>query len=96
MQYLGPTVTDRIARYQRYGKDDPDRPVRVPNTYTVFHFAHYTQNDIISWFLETATEDYHRTLRDIVNRILLLNFAAIHTTSMASLLKDHSMSMLNF
>ncbi|EKM83194.1 hypothetical protein AGABI1DRAFT_104916 [Agaricus bisporus var. burnettii JB137-S8] len=65
MKYLAPTVQERIARYEQYGKDDTERP-----------------NDLISWLLETATEDYHRTLHDIINRILLLNFAAMHTTTM--------------
>ncbi|KAF9008808.1 cytochrome P450 [Cyathus striatus] len=39
-------------------------------------------NDLISWFLEYA-EGYQRTPRDLSIRILSINFAAIHTTSMA-------------
>lgn len=29
MQYLGPIVEERIARYEQYGRDDPDRPVSI-------------------------------------------------------------------
>ncbi|KAF5349711.1 hypothetical protein D9756_008946 [Leucocoprinus leucothites] len=39
-------------------------------------------NDVITWLLDTATHDYHRSKRDIVMRVMLLNFAAIHTTTM--------------
>ncbi|KAF8897197.1 cytochrome P450 [Infundibulicybe gibba] len=40
-------------------------------------------NDLISWLLEEA-EGEQRTLWDISVRVLAVNFAAIHTTSMAS------------
>ncbi|KAF9453724.1 cytochrome P450 [Macrolepiota fuliginosa MF-IS2] len=40
-------------------------------------------NDVITWLLETATHDYHFTVRDIVLRILIINFTAIHTSTMA-------------
>ncbi|KXN83236.1 Ent-kaurene oxidase [Leucoagaricus sp. SymC.cos] len=40
-------------------------------------------NDLISWLLETTTQDYHRTVRDLVLRVLSVNFAAIHTSTMA-------------
>ncbi|KXN83234.1 Ent-kaurene oxidase [Leucoagaricus sp. SymC.cos] len=40
-------------------------------------------NDVITWLLDSATHDYHRSKEDIVMRILLMNFAAIHTTTMS-------------
>ncbi|KAF5349582.1 hypothetical protein D9756_008945 [Leucocoprinus leucothites] len=40
-------------------------------------------NDLVSWLLETATHDYHLTVHDLVTRILVVNFTAIHTTTMA-------------
>ncbi|KAF8991075.1 cytochrome P450 [Cyathus striatus] len=40
------------------------------------------QNDILRWFLEHADRD-HRTPRDLTIRLLFLNLAAIHSTSMA-------------
>ncbi|KAG5350288.1 hypothetical protein C0989_011728 [Termitomyces sp. Mn162] len=39
-------------------------------------------NDAFSWLLDTA-EGKQRTIRDLTMRILVINFAAIHTTSMA-------------
>ncbi|KAF9453726.1 cytochrome P450 [Macrolepiota fuliginosa MF-IS2] len=39
-------------------------------------------NDLITWLLETTTEDYHRTIHDLVLRILTVNFAAIHTSTL--------------
>lgn len=39
-------------------------------------------NDLISWLLETA-QGYQRTVHDIVLRILAINFAAIHTSTMS-------------
>ncbi|KAK0244007.1 cytochrome P450 [Armillaria nabsnona] len=40
-------------------------------------------NDLLSWLLELADGGERRTVRDLTNRVLALNFAAIHTTSMA-------------
>ncbi|KAF8637674.1 hypothetical protein AX16_010749 [Volvariella volvacea WC 439] len=39
-------------------------------------------NDLISWLLEYA-EPRHREVRDLVIRVLTVNFTAIHTTTMA-------------
>ncbi|KAG6919311.1 hypothetical protein DXG01_007444 [Tephrocybe rancida] len=39
-------------------------------------------NDVLSWLLNLA-QGHQRTVRDLTMRILALNFAAIHTTSMA-------------
>ncbi|KAF9453723.1 cytochrome P450 [Macrolepiota fuliginosa MF-IS2] len=40
-------------------------------------------NDLITWLSETATHEYHLTARDMVMRTLVINFTAIHTTTMA-------------
>ncbi|KAG7449769.1 cytochrome P450 [Guyanagaster necrorhizus] len=39
-------------------------------------------NDLLSWLIEVAYGGERRTVRDLTNRVLALNFAAIHTTSM--------------
>ncbi|KAK1217072.1 hypothetical protein PQX77_020283 [Marasmius sp. AFHP31] len=39
-------------------------------------------NDMLSWLLEDATGGNRRTIHDLVMRILLVNFGAIHTTSL--------------
>ncbi|KIL60262.1 hypothetical protein M378DRAFT_26590 [Amanita muscaria Koide BX008] len=38
-------------------------------------------NDIVTWMLE-VTKDRQRGVRDLVNAVLIINFAAIHTTTM--------------
>ncbi|KAK0494784.1 cytochrome P450 [Armillaria luteobubalina] len=40
-------------------------------------------NDLLSWLIDLADEGERRTVRDLTSRVLALNFAAIHTTSMA-------------
>ncbi|KAF9453720.1 cytochrome P450 [Macrolepiota fuliginosa MF-IS2] len=40
-------------------------------------------NDLITWLIETATQDYQLDARDLAKRILAINFAAIHTSSMS-------------
>ncbi|KAF9453730.1 cytochrome P450 [Macrolepiota fuliginosa MF-IS2] len=39
-------------------------------------------NDLITWLLDTTTQDYHRTIYDLVLRILTVNFGAIHTSTL--------------
>ncbi|KAK1225700.1 hypothetical protein PQX77_011320 [Marasmius sp. AFHP31] len=39
-------------------------------------------NDMLSWLLEEATGGDRRTIYDLVLRILMVNFGAIHTTSL--------------
>ncbi|KAJ3556908.1 hypothetical protein NP233_g11870 [Leucocoprinus birnbaumii] len=65
LEYLGPTLEERLAQEKLHGPEWAERP-----------------NDLISWLLETTTQDYHRTIRDLVLRILTVNFAAIHTSTM--------------
>jgi hypothetical protein len=38
------------------------------------------QNDLISWLLEQAPAE-ERTVDNLIQRILMINFAAIHTTA---------------
>ncbi|EKM83220.1 hypothetical protein AGABI1DRAFT_34230, partial [Agaricus bisporus var. burnettii JB137-S8] len=39
-------------------------------------------NDVVTWLLQTATHDYHLTVRDLVKRILMINFASTQTSSL--------------
>ncbi|KAF8721948.1 hypothetical protein AX14_010063 [Amanita brunnescens Koide BX004] len=40
-------------------------------------------NDAISWFLEVAKEPRRRAIKNLTIRMLLVNFASIHTTTLA-------------
>ena len=41
-----------------------------------------TQNDLISWLLQNATQDHHQTIPDLVLYILTVNFVSIHISTM--------------
>jgi hypothetical protein len=49
------------------------------------------QSDLISWLIDAAPEKL-KTMRDFVFRVVLLNFAAIHTTASVSLDRLHLFS----
>ncbi|KAK0470513.1 cytochrome P450 [Armillaria novae-zelandiae] len=64
-KFLGETITERLRQDDLHGKDWPGKP-----------------NDLISWLIDaTKGRSERRTVRDLVLRVLVLNFAAIHTTS---------------
>ncbi|SJL14131.1 uncharacterized protein ARMOST_17586 [Armillaria ostoyae] len=65
--FLGQTIRERLHQDDVHGKDWPGKP-----------------NDLLSWLID-ATEGHseRRTVQDFIVRMLGLNFAAIHTTSMS-------------
>ncbi|KAF5382325.1 hypothetical protein D9757_008448 [Collybiopsis confluens] len=66
-KHLEPVIRERLRKEEEYGTTDwPDKP-----------------NDLISWLLDEAntTERRKNIVFEIVSRILLINMAAIHTTS---------------
>ncbi|KAK0494674.1 cytochrome P450 [Armillaria luteobubalina] len=64
-KFLGETIRERLRQDDLHGKDWPGKP-----------------NDLISWLIDATKGDgERRTVRDLVLRVLVLNFAAIHTTS---------------
>ncbi|SJL13071.1 uncharacterized protein ARMOST_16508 [Armillaria ostoyae] len=65
-RFLGETVRERMHQQDVYGKDWPGKP-----------------NDLVSWLLDIDYGDgKRRSVKDHCSRVLLLNTAAIHTTSM--------------
>jgi hypothetical protein len=44
-------------------------------------FYNYFQNDMLAWLMDQARGD-EKCLRNLTLRVLVVNFAAIHTTSM--------------
>ncbi|KAH8091762.1 cytochrome P450 [Cristinia sonorae] len=66
-QFLGAMVSKRLQMHYEYGKDWPDKP-----------------NDLVSWLIDEVVDSGQRPeMHDIVLRVLTLNFASIHTTSMS-------------
>ncbi|KAF9269386.1 cytochrome P450 [Marasmius fiardii PR-910] len=70
MRHLAPIIEERMEMERQYGKDWTDKP-----------------NDAITWLLEMnaqSGEDWQKgSVEDIAIRVLAMNFAAIHTTSMS-------------
>jgi len=70
-KHLAPLIQERLAKEKEYETQDwPDKP-----------------NDLVTWLLDEAyTQGNGKRPEDIVNKIvnyvILINFAAIHTTSM--------------
>ncbi|PBK90653.1 cytochrome P450 [Armillaria gallica] len=65
-KFLGETIRERMHQQDVYGKDWPGKP-----------------NDLVSWLLDiTYGDGKRRTVKDHCSRVISLNTAAIHTTSM--------------
>ncbi|KAK0447282.1 cytochrome P450 [Armillaria borealis] len=78
-KFLGKTIRERMHQQDIYGKDWPGKP-----------------NDLVSWLLDiTYGDDKRRSVKDHCSKVLLLNTAAIHTTSMAETLRDEVESIIN-
>ncbi|KAF5382328.1 hypothetical protein D9757_008447 [Collybiopsis confluens] len=66
-KHLAPVIRERLEKEEEYGTTDwPDKP-----------------NDLISWLLDEANTPERRKniVHEVVSRVLLVNMAAIHTTS---------------
>ncbi|KAJ4481987.1 cytochrome P450 [Lentinula aciculospora] len=67
-KHLEPIIMERLQKEKEYGSSTwPDKP-----------------NDLISWLLDEAQGERRKNIvYNIVSRVLVINFAAIHTTSMS-------------
>jgi len=85
LRHIGPLVKEREGLEARYGKEWQERPVRrifsSPMTPSLRRF--HEQNDILTWLVEISKGQEPWTAREITSYILLINFAAIHTTTLA-------------
>ncbi|KAH9895713.1 cytochrome P450 [Cubamyces lactineus] len=67
---LKPMMDERRHMIEEFGEDWPDKP-----------FSHgATQNDLIQWIMDEGLSR-NSVDKDMVQRVLLVNFAAIHTSS---------------
>ncbi|KAK0202999.1 cytochrome P450 [Desarmillaria ectypa] len=65
-RFLGETIRERLHQETVHGKDWPGKP-----------------NDLVSWLIDmTHGDENRRTVKNISSRVITLNTAAIHTTSM--------------
>ncbi|KAF7368811.1 Cytochrome P450 [Mycena venus] len=78
---VGPMLSPKpraMARARRHLVPVIEERLRMDNEYGADWDGR--PNDMISWLLEHATDD-ERTVDKLIERILMINFAAIHTTA---------------
>ena len=77
-------VEDRFARMEEFGEDWDDKPVcRSALLYVSVIINAGVQNDMLMWLMSEA-KGVERSLEGLARRLLVVNFAAIHTTSNVS------------
>lgn len=84
-KHLSLVIEERLRNEAQYGQDWAEKPVRI----LIHKQERYTdvdpyQNDLLSWLIDEAPED-RKTVHDLALRILVVNFAAIHTSSLVRL-----------
>ena len=77
-------VEDRFARMEEFGDDWDDKPVRRSTLLNVNVIIDASvQNDMLMWLMSEA-KGVERSLEGLARRLLVVNFAAVHTTSLVS------------
>jgi hypothetical protein len=80
---LTPIVEERIRLLEHLGAQWLDKPVRANIYFPVFlstNFLTFDQDDYLMWLIEAAPEE-KRKPADFSDKILHINFTAIHSTS---------------
>lgn len=75
-------IEERQRMMAEYGEDWSEKPVSIdlPIRSPAQELTRSVQNDMLQWIMEVAaTRD--SSVKAIVKRILMINFAAIHTSS---------------
>jgi hypothetical protein len=77
-------VEERFARMEEFGEDWDDKPVRRSASLNVNVIINAEiQNDMLMWLMSEA-KGAERSLEGLARRLLFVNFAGIHTTSIVS------------
>ena len=69
--------------YDETGGDWPDKPVS-PSGHIPKPISDLLKVDMISWLLDVAPPRERRSVYELTRRMLVINFAAIHTSSNVS------------
>ena len=82
MAFIEPIVKERFAKLDELGETWEDAPVRDrdPVYVSVVQEVH-KQNDVLMWLMKEA-KGVERSVEGLARRLLLVNFASIHTTSL--------------
>jgi len=77
-------VEERFARMEEFGEDWDDKPVcRYASFNANIMINVEEQNDMLMWLMSEA-KGVERSLECLARRLLIVNFVAIHTTSLVS------------
>jgi len=76
-------VEERFAKMEEYGEDWDDKPVCRTIVSELARHTDDPQNDMLMWLMSEA-KGVERSLEGVARRLLLINFASIHLTSLAS------------
>ena len=83
MEFIRPLVEERFAKMQEFGETWDDAPVRCPDSPDAFIHPKKAQNDLLMWLMNEA-KGIERLLEGLARRLLLVNLASIHSTSLVS------------
>ena len=86
LDFIRPMVEERFAKMEEYGEDWDDKPVCRTIVLVPRYISHHTadsQNDMLMWLMSEA-KGVERSPEGLARRLLFVNFASIHTTSLAS------------
>lgn len=79
--YLEPLIQQRLNDMERLGQDWSDKPVRLSRCVdNPFRLITVPQEDMLQWILDEAEGKDHG-IDEIVLYTMMVNFAAIHTSS---------------
>jgi len=83
MKFIEPMVKERFAKMDELGETWEDAPVRSPVPIEICcpWSGNWKQNDMLMWLMSEA-KGVEKSLEGLARRLLLLNFVAIHTTSL--------------
>ncbi|KAF8575897.1 cytochrome P450 [Ramaria rubella] len=83
LKHLLPIINARQRMIDEYGFDYPNKPVNrlIESQICILMISFLLQNDVLSWLMDEACDE-ERTPRNLTLRVLLLNFASIHTSTM--------------
>ena len=80
-EFIRPLVEERLARMEEFGEDWDDKPVRRSTSLSVNVIINAEeQNDLLMWLM-SESKGVERSLEGFARRLLIVNFAGIHTTS---------------
>ena len=85
MEFIKPIVEERSARMKEFGENWDEAPVRQPILFEfVLHYSYDgAQSDMLMWLMSDA-KGVERSLEGWSRRLLGLDFASIHTTTIVS------------